>query len=639
MSKETVANHVVKFLQKWGILLVLAVALLLQFIYLQVSLSETGGVWGAPLDDAWIHVRFAQNLSRGGGFSYMPGVPTPGSTSPLWTVLLAVVGLFTQELLLSALILSGLFFLLTIFLTWRLALAVTERWQVALLAALGVTLTGRLLWASLSGMEVTLFTTLCLTAVLLYQRHGLNIVSALFFGLATQARPEGHVLFALAVGDTILRSLTDGTGKLTWHKWRPVIIAILIYSVIQLPYALFSLSVTGRPLPNTFYAKARSDTLYSWRTLRETFWLHWRDNPLSLLLLPAGLAALWRKSRLICGWLLGLLLLVPLIVPFVWHHGRYTMPLLPFQMIVAAAGLFWLAKKLPSRSVLATGGLIALFIVGGVWALPRWATMLGNNVREVEEIDVAMGRWLAENIPADKVVAVDDIGAIVTLSPRQIVDLNGLVSPQLWPVMDDPDFSSATVRLLATHNVSYLAIFPSWHASLVSDPTVAMPIRRFSTATQTIIGEQEAVVYKMDWPYRQSIDPQNEVSILFGDLIRLRGFDLGKVQAGSTLPLTLYWQSVTAVPDNYKVFIHVLDENGQIVAQADRLPANGLAPTTRWQADDLIRDRYEIVLPAELPSGNYQLQVGLYTEANGRLPINDATAEGDALILHQWVQE
>ncbi len=168
---------------------------------------------------------------------------------------------------------------------------------------------------------------------------------------------------------------------------------------------------------------------------------------------------------------------------------------------------------------------------------------------------------------------------------------------------------------------------------------MATPIRSFSTATQTIIGEQEAVVYKMDWPYRQSIDPQNELLVLFGDLIRLRGFDLGEVQAGSTLPLTLYWQSVTAVSDSYKVFIHVLDGSGQIMAQVDRLPVNGLAPTTRWQADDLIRDRYEIVLPAELPSGNYQLQVGLYTEANGRLSINDAAAEGDALILHQWVQE
>jgi hypothetical protein len=628
-----------KFLQKWGIFLVLAMALLLQFIYLQLSLQETGGVWGVPLDDAWIHYRFAQSLSQGEGFSYLPNIPTPGSTSPLWTLLLAGVGLFTQELLLPSLFLSGLFFLLTIFLTWRLALVITDNWQIALVAAVSVTLTGRLLWASLSAMEVTLFTTLCLTAVLHYQKQGLSLLSALFFGLATQARPEGHVLFALAVGDTVLRSLTDGTDKWHWRKWQPVITAVLIYTVIQLPYALFSLSVTGRPLPNTFYAKARSDTLYSWRTLRETFWLHWRDNPLSLLLLPAGLAALWRKSRLICGWLLSLLLLVPLIVPFVWHHGRYTMPLLPFQMIIAAAGLFWLAKKLPRRYPLLTGSLIILFIVGNAWTLPRWATMLSNNVREIQDIDVAMGRWLAENIPVDKVIAVDDIGAIVALSPRQIMDLNGLVSPELWSVMDDPDFSSATVRLLATHNVSYLAIFPGWHASLVNDLAMATPIQRFSTPTHTIIGEQEAVVYKMDWPYRQTISPQNELSVLFGDSIRLRGFDLGEVQAGSALPLTLYWQSVTAVSDSYKLFIHVLDKNGQIVAQVDRLPANGLAPTTRWQADDLIRDRYEIVLPESLPAGSYQLQVGLYTEANGRLFINDPAAKENAILLYQWEQE
>jgi hypothetical protein len=630
-------DHVTKFLQKWGILLVLALALLLQIIYLQVSLTITRGVWGVPLDDAWIHFRFAQSLSQGEGFSYLPGVPTPGSTSPLWTVLLAGVGLFTQELLRPSMFLSGLFFLLTILLTWRLALVLTGQWPIALLAALGVALTGRLLWASLSAMEVTLFTTLGLTAVLLYQRQGLSWAAALFFGLATQARPEGHVLFALAVGDTILRSLVDGSGNLTWKKWRPLLTAVLIYTIIQLPYALFSLSVTGRPLPNTFYAKARSDTLYSWRTLRETFRLHWRDNPLSLLLLPVGLAALWPKSRLVCGWLLGLLLLVPFIVPFVWHHGRYTMPLLPFQMIVAAAGLFWLAKKLPSRSALLTTALVTLFIVGGVWTLPRWATMLGNNVREIQEIDVALGNWLAENIPADQIVAVDDIGAIVALSPRQIVDLNGLVSPQFWSVMDDSDVTSAAVRFLAMNDVAYLAVFPGWHGSLVNDPSIATPVYRVSTATRTIIGEQEAVVYAMDWPYRQTIDPQNEMSVTFGELIRLRGFDLGGVQA-NVLPLTLYWQSMTAVSDSYKLFIHVLDESGQIVAQVDRLPVNGLAPTTRWQPDDLIRDRYEIVLPPELPAGKYQLRLGLYTEANGRLPINAAAAEADAVTIYQWVQ-
>ena len=630
--------HRAAFLQKWGIWLILALALLLQVIYLQTSLGMTGGVLGVPLDDAWIHYQFARNLSQGEGFDYLPGVATPGSTSPLWTLLLAGVGLFTQDFLLPSLLLSGLFFLLTIFLTYRLALRLTDRWFVALLAALGVALTGRLLWASLSAMEVTLFTTLSLSAVLLYHQHGLGAAAGLFFGLATQARPEGHVLFGLAVADTVLPLLFAGADRWSWRKWQPVLTAVSLYGLIQLPYALFSLGVTGRPLPNTFYAKSRSETLYSLRTLRETLRLHWRDNPLSLLLLPVGVVALWRKSRLVCGWLVGLLLLVPLIVPLVWHHGRYTMPLLPFQMIVAAAGLFWLADRWPQRSTWVAGGLTALFALAGLWGLPRWATMLGNNVREIEEIDVALGHWLAENVPAEEVIAIDDIGAIVYLSPRQIVDLNGLVSPEMWPVMDDPDFNTAAIHLLAEKNVTYLAVFPGWHGPLVNDPTMAQPVQRFTTGTHTIIGEQEAVVYAMDWPYRQAIAPQQPLSIQLGELVRLRGYDLGSVEAGAVVPLTLYWESLTAVSDSYKVFVHVLDGSGAIVAQIDRLPVNGLAPTTRWQAGDLIRDRYELALPAELPAGHYELRVGLYTEANGRLPINQPQAEADAILLTEWEQ-
>ena len=56
----------------------------------------TGGVIGAPLDDAWIHFQFARNLSQGHGFSYNPGQPTPGSTAPLWTLLLALPALFSD---------------------------------------------------------------------------------------------------------------------------------------------------------------------------------------------------------------------------------------------------------------------------------------------------------------------------------------------------------------------------------------------------------------------------------------------------------------------------------------------------------------------------------------------------------------
>jgi hypothetical protein len=620
------------FWAKWGIWLVLLLTVFLLIFYLTTALRMTGGVLGVPLDDAWIHYQYARNLSQGNGFTYAPGVPTAGSTSPAWTLLLAGVGLFTQDFLVPSLVLSAFFLLLTIWLTYRLALDLTDRWWAALLAAAGVALTGRLLWAGLSAMEVTLFTSLSLGAVWAYQRRGLGGVTAVLFGLASQTRPEGHVLFALVVLDAALTTRWSYERKRPSSTWRGIFSAIAVYGLIQLPYALFSLSVTGKPLPNTFYAKSRTATLYSWRTFRETWAYHWRDNFVSLLLLPFGLVYLWRRSRVGGAWFLGLLLLMPVIVPIVWHHGRYTMPLLPFQMVVAVAGLLWLTLRLPRVPRPAWAVVVGLFLLAGVWRVPAWASMLSYNTREIQDIDIQMGQWLAANIPANETVGIDDIGAIMFLGPRPIVDLNGLVSPEMWPVIDlYPDNDTAAMRLLAANGVHYLAIFPKWHALLVSDPQIARPIKSFWTDTHTIIGEQEAVVYEVDWPYRQSIAPETELSAMLGDAIRLRGFD--QQLAGDELSLTLYWESLTAVSDSYKVFIHVMDADGNIVAQLDHPPVNGLAPTHRWQPGDLVRDPYQITLPPGLPASAYELRVGLYTDENGRLPASGGEIVDNAVVL------
>jgi hypothetical protein len=629
--------------QKWGLALVLLLAGLLMAAYLAQALRLTGGVLGAPLDDAWIHFQFARNLSQGDGFSYVPGRPTAGSTAPLWTLLLAAVGLFTQDFLLPGIILSALLFLVTIWLTYRLALDLTGHWGAALLAAAGVAITGRLLWASLSAMEVTLFTALSVGAVWAYQRRGLGVGTAVLFALASQTRPEGHVLFALAVADSVFRipysvfrkPYSEHGTRNTAHgsrltALRPILSAIAVYALIQLPYALFSLSLTGQPLPNTFYAKAGSGGGYSWRTLREILQIHWQDNALAMLLLPFGLWALWPRHRLAGAWLIGLTVITPFVVPFLWHHGRYTMPLLPFQMIVAAAGLHWLIEKLPRGRQAAWLGAGGLLLVIGLWRTPYWSGMLGYNAREILDIDVALGEWLAANVPADEVVAIDDIGAITFFSPRPIVDLHGLVSPEMWPILADSEPETAVIRLLAVNDVRYLAVFPAWHPLLLSDPAIARPIQRVTTATHSIIFAPEAAVYEMDWPYRQSIAPENERLATLGDLFRLRGFDWQV--AGDVLDLTLYWESVTAVSDSYKVFIHVMDAAGNIVAQMDRPPVNGLAPTHRWQPGDLIRDPYQIPLP-DLPPGEYQVRVGLYTDANGRLPANGGEVVDNAVVL------
>lgn len=618
--------------RRWAALPALFLALLLLIYFWQTMLRITGGAPGVPLDDAWIHFQFARNLSQGHGFSYVPGVPTAGSTAPLWTLLLAPIGFFTNDFLLPGLFLSAALFLVTVWLTYRLTLELTAEWRTALLAALGVAATGRLLWAGLSAMEVTLFTTLSLTAVWVYQKRGLDGATAVLFALASQTRPEGHVLFALAVADAMFRNPYPGhASRTSGHKLRTTLLAILIYALIQLPYALFSLSLTGKPLPNTFYAKsgppAPDAALYSLRTLREIGQYHWQDSFFAMLLLPVGLATLWRRGRLLVGWLVGLALITPLIVPLLWHHGRYTMPLIPFQMIAAAAGLGWLITRLrrtPRLLWVITG---VAFVLAGLWRVPYWAGMFGYNAREVQEIDVAMGEWLAANIPPDEVVAIDDIGAITFFSPRPIVDLHGLVSPQLWPILNDPEPTSALIHFLASQDVRLLAIFPDWHPLLVADPAIAQPIQYFTTGTHSIIFAPEAAVYEMEWPYRQTIAPQTEMTALFGDAIRLRGYDWAEQEG--TLNLTLYWESATAVADSYKVFIHILDVAGNLIAQADRSPVNGLAPTHRWQPGDLVRDPLQL----SFPPGAAEVRVGLYTEEDGRLPLTGAASVDDAVVL------
>jgi len=630
-----------------NISVITVVALLLIGFFLWTELALTGGQFGVPLDDAWIHYQFARNLSQGNGFSFNPGEPTPGSTAPMWTLFLAGIGLITQDFLVPSLLLSAAFFLLTIGLTYGFAFDLTGSRFTALLAALGVAVAGRLLWASLAGMETSAFAAFSLAAVWAYTKWGLRPFPALLFGLAGQTRPEGHALFALAVVDAVWQGLAVDRQTVP-AVGRQLIGGVMTYVAVAAPYTIFSLITTGHALPNTFYAKVGSEHFFSWRTFHETVRLHWYDNPVSLALLPLGLWPAWRHSRLTVVWLLGLPLFTAVIIDFVWHHGRYTMPLIPFQMTVAAVGANWLLAKVitgnrPVHSQLSRlllPGLVTLaFITGGLWQVPPWARMLGSNTREILEIDVALGEWLAENTPPDALIAVDDIGAITYLSRRRIVDMNGLVSPEMWPALRQPvglPRNQIAARILSLANPGYMVSFPLWHWEIANNMAVAQPLYRVQTATRTIIAEQEAVVYEMNWPYRQNIAPQTERVATLGNVIRLRGFDWQL--AGDLLNVTLYWESITAVPISYKVFLHIMDTNSNIVAQVDRPPVNGLAPTSRWQPGDLIRDSYQITLPSDLPPGPYAVRVGLYTEENGRLLITSGPA-GDAINLLDWQKQ
>jgi len=113
-----------------------------------------------------------------------------------------------------------------------------------------------------------------------------------------------------------------------------------------------------------------------------------------------------------------------------------------------------------------------------------------------------------------------------------------------------------------------------------------------------------------------SLGIQHELTADWGEA-RLLGYDLVSeaVTPGGFLSLNLYWQALADVRGDYFVLIRVRDQAGQVWGQVRERPVVGTYPTTLWQGGEVLRDRYELSLSAETPTGQYRLTVGLLDAA------------------------
>ncbi|MGD8794017.1 MAG: hypothetical protein PVF47_15805, partial [Anaerolineae bacterium] len=108
----------------------------------------------------------------------------------------------------------------------------------------------------------------------------------------------------------------------------------------------------------------------------------------------------------------------------------------------------------------------------------------------------------------------------------------------------------------------------------------------------------------------------------FDDRILLVGADLAPdpVAPNSLLQVTLYWQARAEMDVPYTVFVHLLGQDGQVVAGHDGEPALGQRPTTGWVPGEYVVDSHELVVPADLPPGDYVVEVGLYDAGMPQMP-------------------
>jgi hypothetical protein len=109
-----------------------------------------------------------------------------------------------------------------------------------------------------------------------------------------------------------------------------------------------------------------------------------------------------------------------------------------------------------------------------------------------------------------------------------------------------------------------------------------------------------------------------------GDLLRFLGYELVPTEGGAGLMVTLGWQALDEMSEDYVVFVHLRDaETGELIAQVDEMPRPaghaGLEhyPTSLWVRDEVVTDVHTVMVPSDMPAGSYTVTIGLYLPENG----------------------
>lgn len=130
----------------------------------------------------------------------------------------------------------------------------------------------------------------------------------------------------------------------------------------------------------------------------------------------------------------------------------------------------------------------------------------------------------------------------------------------------------------------------------------------------------------------------------FSNLLELVGYDLStsNLKPGETLSVTLYWRARARMDKSYTVFVHLLDQNGKVVAQKDAPPLDGARPTTTWVPGEYLADTYALAFKTDTPRGTYHIEIGWYDAYDpmfARLYVFDeqGVAIGDHVILQTTI--
>ena len=330
----------------------------------------------------------------------------------------------------------------------------------------------------------------------------------------------------------------------------------------------------------------------------------------------------------------------PMLLPVIWTlvsvlvylhlelTTRYIRFLLPAQLAFAlwmGRGLWvlWTQKIqsgpsilrfIPKAAAVAISAAFLLTMTNGLDALYRHPDFQRDDIR-------GLARQIEESLRPGDAVLVSAAGLTEALGYYYDADapLYGLPTSA-----DDGQTRRQVLDMIDAHNRIY-AVF---YGAEEQDPRgiVESTLNRHAYEIDEIwVGDLRFVRYAT----AAGLDAPQRLDLRFGEEIWLRSYALDSptARAGETLPVQFIWLADARPAGRYKVFLQLLDADGRLAAQRDSEPMGGLSLTTTWGADAPVRDNHGLLIPSDLPAGEYTLIVGLYdiNDPAVRLMVNGAS--------------
>ena len=468
-------------------LLAVHVLVALRFL-LDTSTGSTAAAEALPLDDAWIHLVYAQSLAQLDGFAYNPGELETGFTSPLWAILLAPLFWLRLPWDVSLVLVvksvgilvwwaAGIF-------GYRLGARLSGHRGAGVVLALMIALDPWLAFGAVSGMEVPLA---CATTLAGFDYLAARRWRAAGIGLALAiwSRPELAIVTLAAIAAMAWARRAEGSDRTPLRDLAipPAVAAGL--------WAIWNVAVSGRLLPGAFYLKHQTDSpLDAFADAPAVLVDQLFDYP--WLFAGSGLVAYaigaWRITRapehrdaaiaLIASgplWLLATIWAHRINEPLAFYWHRYLDAGLPILLAPIAIGVWTCIESAvrvarPPRSrarrdlafAALSLPLLALFAVTLPSKLARNAENQAWSAQNIEDLHVKTALWIAESTEPTDTIATHDAGALRFISQRHTVDMLGINTHRV--------LSGGLPRVLEQHPPRYLVLIPSWYPQLATDP-------------------------------------------------------------------------------------------------------------------------------------------------------------------------